>query len=172
MPIQFKKKLPYKCISLEKCKGGVEYAFSLNPGKEYVHKLCYLSKYIHLFDKHVGRFAPWLVIEAYPEFSPSGKLHFHGTIKMKIGKELDFYALALPALQMIGIYEIDTIGDRKVWNKYCKKQQPHWKQYKYPINFPITLVKEQPKKTTKKPVIRVREFEEYFGTPGSVAGRE
>lgn len=77
--------------------------------------------------------------ELYPELAPTGRLHYHGIIR--VNDIIDFYYRDLYYLQQKGTYEIDTIGtpskdkpkdvhqDIINWRNYCTKQSGIWVEY-------------------------------------------
>lgn len=62
----------------------------------------------------------YCTIDYYPELSHTGRIHFHGTIK--IHNILLFYYIDLSTLKSMGHYCIDTIDDLKIREIYQTKQ--------------------------------------------------
>lgn len=91
--------------------------------------------YRHVIDKHMLALQKGLrnvkLLKLYPELSPTGRLHYHGYIMLK--DVFMFYYADQYALQQIGSYEIDTIGDTvedmEKYDKYCKKQEAIMRPY-------------------------------------------
>jgi CDP-glycerol glycerophosphotransferase (TagB/SpsB family) len=88
-----------------------------------------------------NNYDPLFYYQMYPELSRTGRLHFHGFIK--VNDILNFYLKVVHGklnAKFGGkpqyIFEIDTIGngidenspaELLKWYKYCTKQQPLWK---------------------------------------------
>lgn len=65
--------------------------------------------------------------EMFPEISPKGRLHYHGTIMFTSWRDVfDFYYLEIPIVSEQSSLEIDTIKDIDKWKVYYLKQQ-HFK---------------------------------------------
>lgn len=79
-----------------------------------------LVHYHAVFDKYIS---PSSQLEARPELSKKGRLHFHGIIKWKTFKQLFLFLQALPTLLSIAQIEIDTGGDDWQWYVYCRKMR-------------------------------------------------
>lgn len=92
-------------------------------------------------------------IEAVPEASSQGKIHYHGKIKIK--HILNFYLLDLPHIKHYGSVEIDTIKDMSVWDAYMLKQEKIMKEFCIFHGVPYRLQKEQNKLIEKVKVINI-----------------
>lgn len=80
-------------------------------------------------------------VSIVPEASPQGKLHYHGTIKIK--DILNFYLLDLPHIKHYGSLEIDEINDSVKWDTYCSKQEKIMKIFCDKHGTPYRLEKKQ-----------------------------
>ncbi len=101
-------KKPYQNMQMEDMKAKTEYAFSINPDKQYKHNNVFIHKYIAAFHyrviDHLEDFNDIVKIRVFPEFSSTGRFHFHGYITIK--KVLRFYAEVIPRLMDFGTFEI------------------------------------------------------------------
>lgn len=122
MSYQKFKFLKYECVT-----NNDTYTISLNPEDSYqfwnsddrmevftLHHAAYLKKLTLVNRTNV------FTTDIYLEISPTGRLHYHGTIKI-LNKKL-FYLHTLHKLQSYYVYEIDTIADSDTWFAYCTKQ--------------------------------------------------
>jgi len=118
----------HSCVRHEDILEDTPYAFSYNPepmklkeNGEYLFKREYnrMNKLLYLLKGSL--------VEVYPETSPSGKIHFHGTIT--ILNFPTFCLIDLYTLQACGTYEIDLMTDKEKWTTYCIKQSKYWKPY-------------------------------------------
>lgn len=103
------------------------YAITLNPEDSHQYwnsdnRIIEFNKYHkNYLQKHLLRGNNNVFhMELRLEVSPQGRLHYHGILQ--IYRKLDFYIYVLHKLQMIYMYEIDTIKDLKVWGEYMSKQ--------------------------------------------------
>jgi len=113
------KQSPHSGIKLEDLKTDVEYTFDINPTHEY--------KTIRGFKQslyyQLGEMTKYTTISLWVEYSPTGKLHCHGTVK-DINNRTKFVQQLLK-LKNYGTYKIDTIQDdyKEIRLQYQKKQE-------------------------------------------------
>lgn len=146
-----------KGLKLENICIGSTYAITINPKEQplYVHSfgdnpkrdttMWYRDKYAEYMKYKEG-----LNMSLYLEASPTGRLHFHGTI---IIKNISMYVQFLKELELLNNYEIDTIASNpasaggcphpldskdcdcdertgeQIWYEYCTKQWAIWEPY-------------------------------------------
>ena len=115
-------------IKYEDMKNDHTYSITLNP--ENAYQFWDLPDRIETFKKHhinnlkkssLKDRINIFVLDIRLEFSPAGRLHFHGYIK--ILNKLKFYEYTLNKLTEQYQYEIDTIADHEVWETYINKQE-------------------------------------------------
>jgi len=75
-------------------------------------------------------------VQASIECSPSGYLHFHGTIEI-IDKKF-FYLYSIHELKHENTVCIKLIDDTTKWNTYCVKQSGDWGSLRSPDVVPIS----------------------------------
>lgn len=165
MSIVKQKKQPkaFKCM----WRNGVKYAFTLNfcdifqeYSENLVRRQHSLMKNTEKLKALLSKFAD---VSMYPEFSTPGesykclnrtsklglseptgpRFHFHGVLKFhNVG---DFYLKYYQKLLAFGVFEIDTIDDKKIWSEYCYKDKevmkPHLKRYGYKWKQKVKYVK-------------------------------
>lgn len=110
-----KFKALHACIAPEHLKVNEKYAFSLNQSydpEDLKTSIDHLYKMLNCCDSIAE-----LVL--YPEYSPIGRLHYHGyiTIMDKYG----FYSKDIHMIKKYGSFELDTIEHPNKWIKYCEK---------------------------------------------------
>ncbi len=137
-------------LKMESVKTHHRYAFNFNPIKQY-SKNRFNRMINHLKDKvfKEGDSDIYYVL-IYPEYSPTGRLHFHGYILIK--DVFRFYSSVLPNLDDCGTYVIKEIEDEVLWHKYVTKQIDIWKVnvvHSLPTRLPANFAKDQPKKHGK-----------------------
>ncbi len=117
---------------LEDCPVNKDMSITINSSEgEYPLMDANVRHYMYLIKKYI---MPYVEIkELYPELSPTGRLHYHGTVRFKTIKQIvDWYFLR----HKIGGVNIslDLIKDKDVWDKYIRKQhsymKPHCKPYR------------------------------------------
>lgn len=115
-------------LKFEDMKIGVKYAFTFNP--EYQPQdLNEVKKwYRFMYDSFV-MFKNGVEVTLWPESSPTGRMHFHGILKV-----IDFYEYFnfVKYFVLRGHYDLDTIEEEKgkqSWQDYCSKQESIWKKY-------------------------------------------
>lgn len=81
-------------------------------------------------------------VELYPEFSPTGRLHFHGVINITDLFTFSYHDLFI--FQKLGMYEIDTMDDIPKWTLYMGKQAHIFKPIcdKLNIDYPLMTKKK------------------------------
>jgi len=110
---------PHSGIKLEELKTDVEYTFDINPSHEY--------KTIRGFKQslyyQLGEMTKYATISLWVEYSPTGKLHSHGSVK-NIHNRTKFVQQLL-GLKNYGTYKVDTIQEdyRATRLAYQTKQQ-------------------------------------------------
>lgn len=125
-------KAAHQCIKPEDVIPFNKYTFSYNPEEQpsvqrfYSIRLnemeSWSQKIYDVFDS-----LKYSRIDTYVEISGSGRLHFHGYIR--IYDIPNFYFYDLKKLKHYGTYEIDFITDPLKWDLYCKKQKDFMDQF-------------------------------------------
>lgn len=82
------------------------------PSEIYNHVHSHFKKYNGLMDYFL-----------FPEFSKTGRFHFHGCIRIKHDSLVHFFFKFMPALIKLGAISIEHINDMAGWITYCKKQR-------------------------------------------------
>jgi len=115
----------YKCPAPEEIQTDIEYTFSINPKDDfqYFDSENSLQRYQNFHKKAItyllNYIAPTCDYYLKIELSRMGRLHMHGTIKIK--DVFGFYCDSIIKLQKYGTYEIDTISEKKEWGEYMDK---------------------------------------------------
>lgn len=120
----------HSCIPPEYIKCNQKYAISLNPFNQYAT----LKHSIDVLYKHLSETLGIEELVLYPEHSPTGRFHYHGTIV--ISDIFDFYHHTLPKFRLSYTFEIDSVHDPKVWEAYCSKNRHYMRE-------PITALKDR-----------------------------
>ena len=60
-------------------------------------------------------------VSLYPEISKTGRLHYHGTIKLV--DSFEFYIHIIPLIKEVANMDIDTIADPEIWEQYYTKDR-------------------------------------------------
>lgn len=111
-----------RSVSPENISTHANYSFTLNPEVQYYEIQDGIERFntwnAHMY-KELKRLHGIESLKIWPEISQSGRLHFHGIIKIK--DVIEFALVDVPLLIRIGHLEIDTINDEDVWNKYIRK---------------------------------------------------
>ncbi len=98
------------------------YSITFNPS-EQDRSLPLLSK---LYRQRL-RPLPDISIDMYPEFAKrSLRMHYHGIVKFSSLRGIVCFYLWLESQQVNMVYELDTIKDKVIWDKYIHKQ---WHQF-------------------------------------------
>lgn len=122
----------HQLIAPEEVNPSCTYTFTVSPREQYTH-----SKDLTL-EKHLKQILTIInklgtnkdyYFQLYPELSSTGRLHYHGTIK--ISNPFNFYLNVQKVIDDCTM-EIDTIEDPDIWKQYQLKQQHLWKDIKYP----------------------------------------
>lgn len=109
---------------------GKLYSITINPDDkhQYIDEPDRCQKLHSYWSKQLARHS-W-EYNLYAEFSNPlnsksfPRYHFHGIISFKTKGQLRrWYTTTARALSKISYYDIDTIGDIKHWQSYCKKNQ-------------------------------------------------
>lgn len=120
-----------KGIPVEKIILGEDYTLTINPRLQPDLRNVSLKRtkasigmvYRKLYENLV-QYKDYLDMVIFPEFSSTGRLHYHGTIKIN---NIIMYLNFVNQLADWAHYEIDTIGpkesDRLTWEKYIQKQK-------------------------------------------------
>lgn len=116
----------FKVIKPEDCVIDTLYSFSYNPEEQPDIQRFYnirLNEFESWSQRVYEVFASlrYSHIRTYMEISRSGRLHFHGYIKIK--DIVQFYFYDLRKLKHYGTFEIDFINDPLKWDLYIKKQK-------------------------------------------------
>lgn len=76
-------------------------------------------------------------LELYLELSPTGRLHYHGYLKLH--EKINFYTNMIHKLQHIAHVDIDTLDDSGKWEEYVLKQR-ELHSYMIKNNIPLPLI--------------------------------
>lgn len=133
-----------KCsaLKLEELEANTLYAITINPVEQYPeHKDRYKDTiHFHCFS-FLNKLRKYSELELYPELSPLGRIHYHGTVKI-----IDPVEFLLKLFQYAGVQKttftvvIKHIKDEKWLGEYCIKQKAFMEPYSrkkniaYPIN--------------------------------------
>lgn len=122
----------HKGIKMELYKLNEYYAITISPVDERIH-LRKVPNEIKMYEYYQAQYRDIEIvlshklfgckIELYPELSPTGRLHFHGIVR--ITDIFKFMYHDLHRISELGCYEVDTIeGDDGMakWLLYCTKQ--------------------------------------------------
>lgn len=114
-----------KIIKLEEVCKKTFYTLTVNPNdsRQFFDKDNRMTKFLSYFKMYI---VPMFIgdVNGFIEISPTGRLHFHGTLKFRNNDQIyRFYLDNVHKLTTMCMLEIDTIDDIKVWNKYISKQQ-------------------------------------------------
>lgn len=115
-------------LKIEDVKENVDYAMTIAPSDD--HQYWNEEDRIEKFERYyklymISRLLP-NTFSFNMEISPTGRLHFHGSIRFKNQKSiLKFYLNDIRFLTLHNQIELDTITDNKVWSDYCHKQEIH-----------------------------------------------
>jgi len=96
---------PHSGIKLEELKTDVEYTFDINPSHEY-HTIRGFKQSLYY---QLGEMTKYATISLWVEYSPTGKLHSHGSVK-NITNRTKFVQQLLK-LKQYGTYKVDTIQE-------------------------------------------------------------
>lgn len=128
-----------KCLAPETLELNKWYTWTVNlQGGEKEHILNRYNQYCTILSEYSR--IKGIEYEVYPEQSSRGRLHVHGKIQFNNTESIiKFYD------HIVGIdyaYEVDSIGDPKVWDTYCTKGEWIYKKYFEGHNrsYPITSV--------------------------------
>lgn len=132
----------HKGVKIEELVTGQTYAISINPKFQPTalnkHRIYF---WYRAFYDSLVKHKNSVELKLYLESSPTARLHFHGTIRIK---EIIGYLGFLSALAEDTSYEIDTIEDEQVWIEYTQKQYDIWEPYFEGniIGYPIKITKD------------------------------
>lgn len=117
-----------KLQSIEDVIINTKYSFTVSPcdDYQYFNEDDREDKFRKMFKMY---FKKWKSINVYlyPELSPRGRLHFHGTLLFKTEKSIKtFYLFYISDILRKAQIEIDTIGDEEKWRLYCVKQSKYF----------------------------------------------
>lgn len=139
------------------------YAITLNPSQQYECRR--LNQQHRRLNKHYKNHAKIYSLRLYPELSSTGRLHFHGYIR--ISKVFLFYYKVVPTLisnYTIVIKEVTS----EDWDTYCKKQNKLWTtELGYEYTFPLVYnhVPTDRIKTSFKKLLTTVNNSEAVGSP-------
>jgi len=133
-----------KSLKLENILHQVQYSLSINPILQPTKctRIAILVWYQRMYN-YLYTWRPSLEITLWPEVSPTGRFHFHGTLLLKTNKLAD-RIMFVDFVQSIGScshFEIDTISTdtADAYLQYCKKQFDWWSElfssghHEYPL---------------------------------------
>lgn len=119
----FVKKHAHQCVAPEflgPAHRDTDFSFSFNPVTQHFDSKERINRvYTDTFKLLCSQ--PSISGKLRMEVSSTGRLHFHGTIRILDPKQ--FYVYTVPILQASGTYEIDTIQNPDEWRTYCEKQE-------------------------------------------------
>lgn len=138
------KSVKCKAIKIEEIELNKAYTISINPKiqpDDMSKKKVYV--WYRKFYEFVNKYKDGVYLSLYIESSPTGRLHFHGILKvLEIIKYIDL----LQALSASCSYEIDTIEnlENTEWFDYMRKQREIWEEYfrKNIIGYPMQIDKD------------------------------
>lgn len=78
--------------------------------------------YDHI-DQLFNKFAGYSDYFLFPEFSKSGRFHYHGIIRINSDALVLFFMVAMPQIVNLGAISIEHITDMGGWLTYCQKQR-------------------------------------------------
>lgn len=109
-------------LKLEEIDSDVYYAITYNPCDKYQHFKDGVRLTKCIKDIHECLFYSCSVYELklYPELSPMGRFHVHGTIKIK--DPVQFCLIHVPHLTNRGTLVLKPLTNEDEWEKYCNKQ--------------------------------------------------
>lgn len=127
MTLTEKKSFGNSSLKLEEYEVGTHYAITINPPD----KRLYLKSHHQLdygLGKEINAHLEWVSLcegvqfQLYPELSPTGRLHYHGTILMK--NIMIFMTHDIKIIDNHCQYCIKHIDDTDEWIQYITKQAP------------------------------------------------
>lgn len=128
----------YKCPSPETMYTDTLYSFTLNPQEQLEGSLgrFKLNACKTWYDKQMKLFTQLCncTISVVPEISSKARWHMHGVIMIK--DVMLFFLHDVPKLMDHGAYEIDTIDDITVWDRYVYKQKHYMEPFLAKENTP------------------------------------
>ena len=151
------------------------YAFTYNPEVQPLRPNFQLDLITwHNGMDNIFKSLKYCEIKLRPELSQGSRWHYHGQIQ--INEIMKFYIFDLPVLRENGAYEIDSMSEVKIsekynsWEDYCKKQEKMMKdictEYGIPYHYDkskIMKVKIQPLQDTKfTELIKICPTSEYI----------
>lgn len=132
-----------------------EYSITINPQLQ-PKTLKHLGFWMRETHDWFAEYNDTMNIKLWMESSGTGRIHFHGIIKVL---DLPKFVFFLKELNRISHFEIDTIGEcncnskkkdkpkctgMHIWNEYITKQYPIWNNYfsKFPYYYPMVINKQ------------------------------
>lgn len=149
----------HSLVSPEEVNPTLMYTFTISPREQYTHsKDLTLKKHLKNILKIINKLGTHkdYQFKLYPELSSTGRLHYHGTIK--ITNPFNFY-LNLQKVIDDCTMEIDSIQDMETWAKYITKQEHLWADIKYP--YPLKWSDNNILKETEDSIY-VKDITEYL----------
>lgn len=135
----------FKMVKFEQLDTNIDYAVTINPPdiREDCPLLVHLpmeslEKGIDLSTNLIRKSFKSAKLKLYPELSPNGRLHYHGTLR--VTDPFKFVFIDCYYFKNLFNLEIDTISDSKVWEEYCTKQKTKMEpiitqmSYNYPLH--------------------------------------
>lgn len=128
----FRKK--HDAMKIEDIETGQLYAFTLNPN-DSIGKNELLTAYCTKHQKALRDILDEVRLSIYPEISPTGRVHFHGTIQINnlyswarsVGGLLHLYTFCMKPIS--DDESVKEKGAYKSWFEYCIKQQSFIKKH-------------------------------------------
>lgn len=154
-------KRPRPIVPKEMLLAGVEYACTINPPEHPDGYDLFDFQLRDQLDREaivkmrqtIVKLNQYADIELYIEFSPIGRLHYHGTFKVKKGQEVNVKRYVIPALASIAQICLKYITDQtpfddgykcedqreekdfETWKDYCTKES----KYVYEAGLPVSI---------------------------------
>lgn len=128
-----------------------EYGITINSRETQPILKNWEMQYCQLIEDNIIPYINKLIL--YPELSPSGRLHYHGTVTFKTYDQILTWYLKgkNPEINIM----ITTIREKEVWTKYITKQQLFWHKIKKTIRKKLTnsLIKKIAKPITNRQIL-------------------
>lgn len=145
-PTKGSKKFSYSLPNpkLEDCPINKDMSFTINAKEEFPIISANVMHYMYMIKKYI---IPYMEVKyLYPELSPKGRLHYHGTVQFKDYQQVFDWYYSHHKIEGL-MLSLDTIGDDDKWDKYITKQH----KYLYKIIKPYRLTPRVIKKLVPKP---------------------
>lgn len=126
-----------------------EYAITYNPQCQHDDRKKILpdrlNRCIQELNSLLRECDSWVILRLYPELSPLGRVHFHGTLIFK--DIVNSYMYVIRKLTQNGTLCIKPIQEAlpeskyKNWHDYCTKQKSLFEDYMYKVEMPFKFPK-------------------------------